>query len=73
MQYKIKWRFAAIQADMGLSNKAVAQLIGVSASTVSRYRHSNMPQLDGSLLLRICLALDCQPDALIRIEEVPHD
>jgi len=71
MGNKLKWRFAAIQADLGLSRDEVAQRLGVSVSAVSRYR-SGMPRIDEATLLNICAGLECTPGDLMQIEGTPH-
>jgi DNA-binding Xre family transcriptional regulator len=68
---QIKWRFAAVMVDAGLSREDVAKAMGVSVSSISRYRKAAMPQIDGPTLANMCSALGCVPADLVQLVEVP--
>jgi len=45
-------------ADRQISNKDLAEAVGVHVNTISRWRSSNeMPKVDGAELNKICRAL----------------
>lgn len=64
----IEWRFKVLQAEMGVNNAELGELIGVTAGTVTRYRR-HMPQMTDEMLNAICRGLQCQPGDLMKYTE----
>lgn len=54
----VKWKLRQLMADRQISNKDLAEAVGVHVNTISRWRSSNeMPKVDGAELNKICRAL----------------
>jgi putative transcriptional regulator len=70
---KIKWRFAAVMTDAGLTRDQVAARMDVSLASVSRYRRKSMYRIDGPTLANMCNALECTPADLMQLVEVPDE
>lgn len=57
----IKWKLRQLMADRQVSNKDLAEIVGVHPNTISRWRSENeMPKVDSSELTKICGALKCE-------------
>ncbi len=61
-------RLKVILAEKNLTNKALAQMVGVSPATVSKWvTNSTQPHLD--MLIKLSKCLDVSIESLIRISE----
>ncbi|WP_370623452.1 helix-turn-helix domain-containing protein [cf. Phormidesmis sp. LEGE 11477] len=62
----IQWRLRQVMADRNITNRALAGQIGLHETSVSKLKQrDDMPRVDGGLLDRLCLALNCGPSDLI--------
>ena len=61
-------RLKVILAEQNITNKALAQMVGVSPATVSKWvTNSTQPHLD--MLIKLSKCLDVSIESLIRIPE----
>ncbi|MEM9264562.1 MAG: helix-turn-helix transcriptional regulator [Cyanobacteria bacterium P01_F01_bin.13] len=62
----IQWRLRHVMADRQMTNKTLADLMGVHATSISNMkRRDDMPRIDGATLNGLCNALNCGPWDLI--------
>jgi putative transcriptional regulator len=62
----IRWRLRQVMADRQISNRALAEALGVHEASVSNMkRRDTMPRIDGAQLDALCRALNCTPAELI--------
>ncbi|NEQ33296.1 MAG: helix-turn-helix transcriptional regulator [Leptolyngbya sp. SIO4C5] len=62
----IQWRLRQIMADRKITNRVLAERIGIHETSVSNMkRRDDMPRIDGESLDKLCFALDCVPSDLI--------
>jgi putative transcriptional regulator len=62
----IRWRLRQVMADRQISNRALAEALGVHEASVSNMkRRDTMPRIDGTQLDALCRALNCTPAELI--------
>lgn len=64
----IVWKLYELMARKRLTGKQVAEKINSHPNTVYRLRRPDgtMPAIDGELLNKLCKALDCTPNDLIK-------
>lgn len=64
----IKWRLAAVMADREMNYREVAKVAGLHHVTVNKLKNSYEmpPRLDRTTLEKLCQALNCQPEDLLR-------
>lgn len=68
----IVWKLNQIMALRRFSGKQLAEKLEIHPNTISRIRKTDqMPTIDGNLLEKLCLALDCSPSDLI--EYIPPE
>lgn len=66
----LKWKLRQLMADRKVTNKVLAESIGVHANTISRWKAANkMPKIDGDEIEQICKALGCGVAELIQLPE----
>lgn len=57
----VRWKLRQLMADRQISNKDLAEMVGVHPNTISRWRSANeMPKVDSSEVTKICNALNCE-------------
>lgn len=62
----IQWRLRQVMADRKITNRALAGQIGLHETSVSKLKQrDDMPRIDGGLLDKLCLVLNCNPSELI--------
>ncbi|WP_242020715.1 helix-turn-helix domain-containing protein [Microcoleus sp. FACHB-1515] len=62
----IRWRLREIMARQRMSNKRLAELVGVHPNAISRLKNQDtLPQIGGEMLDALCHHLDCTPNDLI--------
>ena len=62
----IKWRLRQVMADRNMTNRALAEALGVHETSISNMkRRDTMPRVDGEMLDGLCKALACGPGDLI--------
>ena len=62
----IRWTLRQVMADRQVSNKALADALGIHPNSVSNMKRRNdMPRIDGTLLDGLCKHLQCTPHDLI--------
>jgi putative transcriptional regulator len=62
----IRWKLRQVMADRNVTNRALAEAIGVHETSISNLkRRDTMPRVDGELLDGLCKALHCTPADLI--------
>ena len=62
----IQWRLRQVMADRQITNRALAELVGMHETSISNMkRRDDMPRIDGILLNGLCTALKCTPHDLI--------
>lgn len=65
----IRWKLAVVMAERNISNKELAQLIGLHATSVSRLKtRRRLTRIDEDTLNALCKALNCQPGDLMVYE-----
>ena len=69
MGAEIKVILAERLAQMNITRYRIAQLSGVSYPNIDAYYKDRISRFNKETLLRICLALDCQPGDIIRLVE----
>lgn len=47
----------------------LVQVTGIAQSTISKLANSKTTKIDFEVLEKICLALECQPDKIIKVEK----
>lgn len=72
MGYEIGTRIRKYREKQNISQKKLADMIGVSNSRVSNWEQGiNRPDID--TLAKICVALNVSPSILLDIRLAPHD
>lgn len=73
---KVFWKLRAVMADRKITNKALAEELGMNPVSISKLKNNDqLPEIGGEALANICQAItklssrDCTPDDLI--EYVP--
>jgi putative transcriptional regulator len=62
----IRWRLREIMARERMTNKRLAELMGVHPNAVSSLKNQDkMPRIGGDTLNALCKYLDCTPSDLI--------
>nr|WP_163671799.1 helix-turn-helix transcriptional regulator [Adonisia turfae] len=62
----IQWKLRQVMADRQMTNRALADLVGMHETSISNMKRRNdMPRIDGVLLNGLCNALSCTPFDLI--------
>ena len=62
----IRWKLRQVMADRQMTNRALAEAIGVHETSISNLkRRDTMPRVDGEMLDGLCKALACTPADLI--------
>jgi len=61
----IRWKLRQVMADRRMTNKRLAEILGVTPTSVSRLRGDKMPRLSDETLTNLCHALNCKPHDLI--------
>lgn len=69
MGAEIKVILAERLAQMNITRYRLAQLSGVSYPNIDAYYKDRISRFNKETLLRICLALDCQPGDILRLVE----
>ncbi len=65
----IRWKLAVVMAERNISNKELAQLIGLHTTSVSRLKtRRRLTRIDEETLNALCKALNCQPGDLMVYE-----
>jgi putative transcriptional regulator len=59
--------------EKGKSMYWLTQTTGIAQSTINRLTNKKTKRIDFEVLEKICLALECQPDKIIRIEKTHDD
>ena len=69
---KVFWKLRAVMADRKITNKALAQKLGMSPVSISKLKNNDqLPEIGGESLARICQAItklssrECTPEDLI--------
>ena len=58
----LRWRLREVMARKKMTNRELAQILGVHETSISRLKTSDtMPRIDGNTLERLCAALTCTP------------
>ena len=65
---QIKTRLRVLLAERNLKQYQLAQLAGITPTTVSFIINDRWEKISRSVLRRICTALDCQPGDLFILE-----
>lgn len=67
----IRWRLREIMARQRMTNKRLADLMGVHPNAISRIKNQDtLPQIGGETLDALCKFLECTPSDLI--EYIPE-
>ncbi len=62
----LRWRLREVMARRKMTNRELAQILGVHETSISRLKSSDtMPRIDGNTLERLCEALMCTPEDLL--------
>lgn len=72
----IRWTLRQVMSDRQMTNRRLGELVGLHETSVSNLKRRNdMPRIDGDLLNKLCLHLDCIPSDLIVyvIDEKTHE
>lgn len=78
-KYIIKNRLREFMAIKGrnenrhISQRKLAEEIGVSKITVDRWAQNNVTRIDDDILIKLCVYFGIQPGDLLIMEEVPDD
>jgi putative transcriptional regulator len=68
----IRWRLREIMARQRMTNKHLAELMGVHPNAVSRLKNQDtLPHIGSDTLNALCTYLNCTPSDLI--EYIPDD
>jgi len=52
---KVRWKLRAVMADRKITNKALAELLGMNPVSISKLRTTDdMPEIGGEAIARIC-------------------
>lgn len=75
---KVRWKLRVIMADRKITNKGLAELLGMNPVSISKLRRvDDMPELGGEALAKLCdgitqlSGIPCTPSDLI--EFVPDE
>ncbi len=75
---KVLWKLRAVMADRKITNKALAEELGMNAVSISRLKNNDqLPEIGGEALAKLCKAITklsaitCEPNDLIQY--VPED
>jgi putative transcriptional regulator len=75
---RVKWKLRALMADRKITNKALAEKMGVNPVSIAKLKaQDDLPQIGGETLARMCDAisaisqLPCTPNDLL--EYVPDE
>jgi putative transcriptional regulator len=70
---KVFWKLRAVMADRKITNKALAEELGMNPVSISKLKNNEqLPEIGGEALGNICLAItklsskDCTPEDLIK-------
>jgi putative transcriptional regulator len=71
----IQIRLAVLRAEKGLSQRQVAEMAGLRPDTVSALERGTSGGIKFETLERLCNALNCSPNDLLRIEpgDIVHE
>ena len=65
----LRWRLREVMARKKMTNRELAQILGVHETSISRLKTSDtMPRIDGNTLERLCAALTCTPEDLLEYQ-----
>ena len=73
--HMIVFRLKVLMAERDISNKKLAEELGVDPRVISRWRQPKKYKpikLDVSYLNEMCRVLDCQPGDLLKYEPDPN-
>ncbi len=70
---KIRIRLDKTLASAGIARNELARRIGTKFQTVDQYYKNRVVRYDSDLLLRMCIALDCNIEDVVEIVDVPDD
>lgn len=66
----IEWHLADLMKASGLRNKDLAYKTELHHVTISKLKHSKMPErIESSTLEKLCIALECNPGDLIQLKQ----
>lgn len=66
VQLMIKWKLREVMARKKITNRALAEAMGMHEGSISRIKAlDEMPRLDGKTLSRFCEELNCSLNELI--------
>ena len=75
---KVRWKLRAVMADRKVTNKALAEVLGMNPVSISKLRTTDdMPEIGGEALAKLCDAIaqlsniPCTPSELI--EFIPDE
>lgn len=75
---KVRWKLRAVMADRKVTNKALAELLGMNPVSISKLRRTDdMPEIGGEALAKLCDGIaqlsgsPCVPSDLI--EFIPDE
>lgn len=67
----IRWKLREVMARKKVTNRDLAQAIGIHEGSVSRLKSADeMPRIDGKTLEQLCQVLNCELSDLIERESV---
>jgi putative transcriptional regulator len=70
----IRWRLREIMARERITNKSLAELMGVHPNAISSLKNQDtMPRIGGETLNSLCKFLDCTPADLIEYIPDPSE
>lgn len=58
-----------IMDDRGITRNALARAINARFKVVDKWNHDHVEKIDADVLARICFALDCAPEDIIKYDE----
>ncbi len=70
---KVLWKLRAVMADRKITNKALAEELGMNVVSISRLKQNDqLPEIGGEALAKLCQAITklssttCEPNDLIQ-------
>ncbi len=70
----LRWRLREVMARDRVTNRELAERLGVHETSVSRLKTSDtMPRIDGEQLEKLCRALKCTPSDLLEYIPEPEE